>query len=55
MIILEMVLNDLVQRYDITIFFDELKMKEAILTVNWGQNLSSTNMLNESQYRIDGI
>ena len=30
MIILEMVLNDLVQRYDITIFFDELKMKEAI-------------------------
>ena len=40
---------------DMTSFFDKLNMKEEILSLYRGQNLPVKNILNESQYSIDGI
>ena len=54
-IILRMDLNDPVQRHDIRFFFDELNMKEAILSTYREQNPPATNILKESQYSIDFI
>ena len=54
-IILGMKLNDPVQRYDITKYFEELYTKEAILSIHRGHEPPATNILNESQYTIDRI
>ena len=47
-------LNNSVQRNKVIIFY-ELNMKEAILSLHRGKNPSVTNILNKSQYVIDGI
>ena len=48
-------LNDPAQRHDLTSFFDELNMKEEILTTYIGEKPPITNVLNESNYPIDRI
>ena len=48
LIILGMDLNDLVQQYDHTQFFDKLHMKEAILTIYSGSTPSSKTIRNAS-------
>ena len=50
-----MKLNNPVQRYDHTTFFDELNMKETIFTTYTGKGTSTTNLFNQSNYLIDGI
>ena len=54
-IILGIDLNDPAQRYDINKFFEELNMKEAIQSLHCGQRPPVTNILNDSEYPIDGI
>ena len=48
-------LNDPVQQYNHTQFFDELNMKEAILNIHSGSPPPSTTIRNESNTPIDGI
>ena len=48
-------LNDPVQQYNHTQFFDELHMKEAILNIHSGSTPPSTTIRNESNTPIDGI
>ena len=48
-------LNDPAQRHDLTSSFDELNIKEAILTTYIGKTPPITNILNESNYPIDRI
>ena len=55
LIIIGMDLNDPVQHYGRTHFFEELHMKEAILTTHTGTPPPTTNILNELNYPIDGI
>ena len=55
MFILGVDLNDLVQRHNVTFFFDELNMKEVILSIHRGQNPLTVHILNEPYYLFDGI
>ena len=55
LIIIGMDLNDPVQYYGRTNFFEELHIKEAILTTHTGIPPPTTNILNELNYPIDGI
>ena len=55
LIIIGMDLNDPVQRHDHTKFFEELHMKEAILTIHSGSSPLVTNIRNRPNYPIDGI
>lgn len=50
-----MALRNTLQRYDHTDLFGELYMKEEILTTHIGINSPTTNILNESNYPIEGI
>ena len=55
LIVIGMDLNDPVQQYNHTQFFEELNMKEAILTIHSGSSPPSTTIRNESNTPIDGI
>ena len=55
LIIIGMDLNDPVQRHDHTHFFEELHMKEEILTIHSGTSPPVTNIRNESNYPIYAI
>ena len=48
-------LNDPVQQYEHTQFFEEFHMKETILTIHSRSSPPVTNIRNELNYPIDGI
>ena len=55
MVLLCMDLNDPVQRHDHKTYFEELNMKEIMLSTHSGKIILVTNLLNESKYQVDGL
>ena len=55
MVIIGIYLNDPIERHECVSYFDEFNIHEAIVSTHKGQSISATNLLNHSNYPIDGI
>ena len=55
MVIIDMDLNDPIERHDCVSCFDELNIHEVIVSTHKGQSPPITNLLNYSDYPIDRI